>query len=643
MHRPRRLLEERAAGDLLRDRLPEAPGRRRGAGAGVDERLPLEVVEERREAGPFGHRLDDRERKVPSDDGGALEGPLRLLPEPVDPGGHDRLHRVGERGGRRRDRVGAEGEDQLLEEEGVPLGPAEDRLGQLGVEQSTGGEVMEQSLGIDEPQLLEREDLGRDPHAARRLPAGAGGEEEDEGPPGGLVAAEGEELEGQRVGPVEILEDDEGGAAGRQGPQQLEVGGESRRLRLAVRRLGALLGAEVAGEGATVVVGEGEVGQPLLDLPAGVVAAVGVVDAEEAPHHLEGGGEGGLAPMVEAAADGDREAGLGRAPRDLGAEPGLADSRLADEGERRSLAGESPVEGLREARELPFTPDERGARSGARRRLRDGEAPLQPEDRHRLLLPLGLDRRKLVEVEEGSRRAPDRLRDVDLPPLGRRLDPLRGVHRVPHHGVVPLPLGADRAGDDHAAVDADVDRQRDRQLRVQARERLLHFERGAAGPLRVVLVGDRRAEERHDAVADELVDHPAVARNRLAERLEAAVHDHRHLFRVELLAHGREAGDVGEEDGDDLPLAARQRRRRAGRSRKRPGRPGGRGGGRTARRSRAELRAALAAELLPRRVLGRAGGATNRSRGGSFSPHSPQNFWPSGFSWLQPGQITKAF
>jgi len=46
------------------------------------------------------------------------------------------------------------------------------------------------------------------------------------------------------------------------------------------------------------------------------------------------------------------------------------------------------------------------------------------------------------------------------------------------------------------------------------------MQRRIAGPLRVVLVRDRRAEERHDAVAGELVDESLRALDALGEDLK---------------------------------------------------------------------------------------------------------------------------
>ena len=64
---------------------------------------------------------------------------------------------------------------------------------------------------------------------------------------------------------------------------------------------------------------------------------------------------------------------------------------------------------------------------------------------------------------------------------------------------------------------------RRRRRRRRSLERLLHLQRGPHGPLGVVLVGDRRAEQGHDGVADDLVDPAAEAGDVGGQPLEAAV------------------------------------------------------------------------------------------------------------------------
>ena len=71
----------------------------------------------------------------------------------------------------------------------------------------------------------------------------------------------------------------------------------------------------------------------------------------------------------------------------------------------------------------------------------------------------------------------------------------------------------------------------------------------------MVLVGDRGAEERHDAVAGVLVDGPLVAVDAVGEDPEEAIEEAMPFLGIDALGELHRARDVGEEDGDRLALA----------------------------------------------------------------------------------------
>ena len=73
----------------------------------------------------------------------------------------------------------------------------------------------------------------------------------------------------------------------------------------------------------------------------------------------------------------------------------------------------------------------------------------------------------------------------------------------------------------------------------------------ADGALRIVLVGDRRAEDGHDLVPDDLVDAASVRADVGRETVEAAVEEVLHVLGIAVLGQRCEADDVGEQDGDD--------------------------------------------------------------------------------------------
>src|SRR5262249_45843486 len=81
------------------------------------------------------------------------------------------------------------------------------------------------------------------------------------------------------------------------------------------------------------------------------------------------------------------------------------------------------------------------------------------------------------------------------------------------------------------------------------------MERRVAGATCVVLVGDRGAEDRHDAVPGELVDRTLEPVNPVGEDLEEAVHDPIPLLGIDLLAEVHRPFEICEEHRDLLALA----------------------------------------------------------------------------------------
>jgi hypothetical protein len=130
-----------------------------------------------------------------------------------------------------------------------------------------------------------------------------------------------------------------------------------------------------------------------------------------------------------------------------------------------------------------------------------------------------------------------------------------------------------------------------------------------AGALGVVLVRERRAEQRHHAVAGVLVHGALEAMHAVGEEGEEAIHHRVPFLGVHLLGECHRALHVGEEDGDRLALA--DQRRATGQdafgemARRIRARRRGR------RRLAAEPPAALIAELCGGTVVVAAGGAAH--------------------------------
>ena len=78
--------------------------------------------------------------------------------------------------------------------------------------------------------------------------------------------------------------------------------------------------------------------------------------------------------------------------------------------------------------------------------------------------------------------------------------------------------------------------------------------------LGIVLVRDRRAEDRHHGVADELLDRAAEALDLAGDALVVRAERGADVLGVGPVGAGREADEVDEEHGDDLALLAARRR-----------------------------------------------------------------------------------
>jgi hypothetical protein len=132
------------------------------------------------------------------------------------------------------------------------------------------------------------------------------------------------------------------------------------------------------------------------------------------------------------------------------------------------------------------------------------------------------------------------------------------VRRLAHGCVIHPQVAADRPDDDFTGIqpDADLwlDAVRAAHLLAVAANGGLHVERGVAGAHGVVLVGDGRAEQRHDAVAHHLVDGPFVPVDRVHHPLEHRVEQLARLLRVAVGEQFHRALEVREQDRDLLAL-----------------------------------------------------------------------------------------
>ena len=243
----------------------------------------------------------------------------------------------------------------------------------------------------------------------------------------------------------------------------------------------------------------------------------------------------------------------------------LAHPRLADDRRHLTVTVAGELLGAAELLQLGVAADEprqpapggrlqAGPRRARPRHLVDLHGVGEPLHRHgaeRLHLDVALGQRQRLG------------RDHDRAGIGELLHPRGQVRRLADGRVVHVEIAADGAHDDLPGVqpDADLDHGRVRAshlVRVLLHA-LLHPERRVAGPHRVVLVGERRAEERHDPVAHHLVDRALVAVDRLHHALEHGVEELARLLGIAVGEQLHRALQVGEEDRDLLALALQRR------------------------------------------------------------------------------------
>ena len=71
----------------------------------------------------------------------------------------------------------------------------------------------------------------------------------------------------------------------------------------------------------------------------------------------------------------------------------------------------------------------------------------------------------------------------------------------------------------------------------------------------MVLMGQRRTKQSHNAIAGKLVDRSLVFVNFIHQDLEASVHDLVDFFRVKLLRHGSVIGHICKKNSDEFTFS----------------------------------------------------------------------------------------
>ena len=126
------------------------------------------------------------------------------------------------------------------------------------------------------------------------------------------------------------------------------------------------------------------------------------------------------------------------------------------------------------------------------------------------------------------------------------------VHHVPGRHSLALVGSCSERDERLSGIDGDAHLE----VRLLLDHPVTDRQRSPDGALGIVLVRDRRAEQRHDGVADELLDRPAVVFELGAEPRVERRQERADILGIEALGSRCESDQVGEENADDLALLA---------------------------------------------------------------------------------------
>ena len=225
----------------------------------------------------------------------------------------------------------------------------------------------------------------------------------------------------------------------------------------------------------------------------------------------------------------------------------LPDARRAEHGDEVTPAlVDDALPGARQNSELTVTADEGDSRDWPLADPRDranGEPGLDGR-----VLALREDRLRGPELDRAAGPYVRLLADEHSADRRGGLQPGRGVDDVPGDKGLAM-FGARIEGHQRLARV-----HRDAELQPFVLGPVPDGERGPHRALGVVAVGDRRAEDAHDGIADELLDAPAVALELSPNALVVGNEERPHVLRVELLGAGGEPDEIDEQHGDDSPF-----------------------------------------------------------------------------------------
>src|SRR5262249_52378208 len=228
----------------------------------------------------------------------------------------------------------------------------------------------------------------------------------------------------------------------------------------------------------------------------------------------------------------------------------FAHARIAHEYGNCALTIDGPAVDFGEKLELSIAARER-CQPALFRHLQPGAAAELPAHgicANRLSLSFDLKLTEVIEHEEPVPKVLSSSTGYDLAWCGDSEQPGGEVGRVADRRVVHTQIVANGADDHRTGIDADPHAEFDAvsslDILGKRLESILYCEPRTERALSVVLVRDRRPEERHHPVAEELVDRALVIVNRIEDHLEDAVHDRVDVFGIELLGDRRKSRHV---------------------------------------------------------------------------------------------------
>jgi hypothetical protein len=456
--------------------------------------------------------------------------------------------------------------DHLLDEERIPSGPLPDPAAKRSERPIGTQQVIEQLVA----RLRAQGAQGNLPVGAPLHPLRAvlGTEVHQKQGPAPLDVLDGARQEGvgRRVDPVQVLDQDHARLALAPRPDDAAHHGEEASLPLVRGQLrrGALRIRD-AGEVEEQRKLRLDLGRQqhdrARDLVAGGLGAVAVADLEGLAQELKDGEEGDRLSVGDALGLAHGNAARPAALGELVAQPGLAGPGLGHEPDHLALARRRALERGFQRPHLVRSADEpaEAARAGEIEARAERAHALQLVHVDRALDALHARRPDRAELEVAGGEPRGVLGQVCASRLRERLHPRREIHGRTLGGVVHAQVVSDPADDDLAGVEPHPYREVETPLQSQlvrvAPQRVPQPDRRVARALRVVLVRDRCAEQRHDPIAGVLVDRPVEAVHAVGQDLEEAVEDAVPLLRIDLLRELDRALHVREQHRHLLALA----------------------------------------------------------------------------------------